>query len=143
MPTLADTSAVDTALIAILAGDAPLMALCPDGVHWDVAPAGATAFVIVSQIDHDDAPAMPNKTVWERTLYLVKAVTLGAGRATVVQAAFRMYELLQDAPLAPTGYALMVCQRIKRVPAYTEIDEVTDARWSHCGGHYELMVCPQ
>jgi hypothetical protein len=140
---MADTSAVDAALIALLAGDATLTGLLPHGVHWDLAPTGATAFVIVSQIDHDDAYTMPNKTLWETALYLVKAVTAGSSRSVVTQAAQRLYELLQDAPLAPVGYTPVVVQRIKRVPAYTQVDEVTDARWQHGGGHYEVIVSPQ
>jgi hypothetical protein len=139
---VADTSTVEAAVIARLAGDATLVALLPGGVHWDVAPAGLTAFAIVSQIDHDDAVVMSPTPVWERPLLLVKATTKGAGRATVAQAAARIYELLHEQPLAIDGYTLMRIQRIKRVPNYTEVLEETDERWSHCGGHYELLVCP-
>ena len=138
---VADTSTVEAAVMAILAGDAALMALLPGGVYWDIAPAGLTAFAIVSQIDHDDAMVMAPAPVWERPLYLVKATTKGASRVAVTQAAARIYELLHAAPLAAEGYTLMLMQRIKRVPNYVEVDELTDERWAHCGGHYEILVC--
>jgi hypothetical protein len=139
---VADTTAVEAAVIAILSGDASLMALCPGGVHWDLAPAGLTAFVIVSQIDHDDAYAMTPAPMWERPLYLIKATTQGASRVIVTQAAARIYALLHEQPLAAAGYTLMLMQRIKRVPNYLEVDELTDERWAHCGGHYEILVSP-
>jgi hypothetical protein len=140
---VADSSEVDSALIAILSSDATLMALMPGGVAWEVATAGTTKFVLVSQIEHGDTYELPGPIAWERFLYLVKAVAQGSSGTDVRPAAARIHELLQDAPLVPTGYhPRMVLQRTDRI-RYTEVDEVTDERWQHRGGHYEVLVCPQ
>jgi hypothetical protein len=136
-----DSSEVDTALVAKLAGDGALMALMPGGVAWDVATAGATKFVIVSQVEHEDHPVMPNRTGWERFVYLVKAVTNGPSGTEVRQAAARIQALLQHGTLTPVGYALIAMQRTMRI-RYLEIDEATDQRWQHRGGHYEVLVSP-
>jgi hypothetical protein len=138
---MGDTSNVDAAILAKLSGDATLIAICPV-VGWDIVAPEATKFVIVSQVDHEDAYVMPGRTVWERILYLVKAVTLGTSGTEVKNAAARIHTLLQDGTLAPEGYTLMNMQRVTRVRA-TEIDETTNQRWSHRGGHYEVMVCPK
>ena len=45
---MADASAVDTAVISKLAGDAQLLALLPGGVHFGLAPQGVTAFALVA-----------------------------------------------------------------------------------------------
>jgi hypothetical protein len=59
----------------------------------------------------------------------------------VKTAAARIHTLLQLGTLTATGYTLMRLARLERV-RYTEVDEDTDARWQHRGGHYEVMVSP-
>jgi|SRR5262245_29991328 len=140
---MADSSDVDAALIAKLQADATLMGLMPDGVAWDVAAAGATQFVLVSQIEHSDTYVLPGPVGWERFLYLVKGVTRGSSGSQVRQAAARIHALLQDGTLTATGYyPRMVLQQLERI-RYTEVDETTDERWQHRGGHYEVLICPQ
>ena len=138
---MSDSNAVDTAVIAILAGDPTLAALLPDGVFVDVGKPGATRFVLVSHVAHEDEDAF-GSTVFERCVYLVKAVALSTTGADVAGASFRIHELLQRVPLAITGYAWMATLRRERI-RYTEVDSVdSDIRWQHRGGHYEVFVSP-
>jgi hypothetical protein len=140
---MADTSAIDEAVVQRLATDSTLLATLPGGVAWDVAVAGATKFVIVSQVEHDDAYVMGPGIARERIVYLVKAVAQGTSGTDVRSGAARIQALLQDQikALAPAGYTVILAQRIQRI-RYTEVDEVTDQRWQHRGGHYEIQACP-
>lgn len=135
-----DASDVDAALSSKLISDATLTALLPDGAYFDIAPQGKTRFVVLSLVSHDDA-YMFGGSAMERFLYLVKAVALNTSGVNVATAAARIHTLLQDGALAPTGYTLMRLQRMERI-RYTEVDEDSDARWQHRGGHYEILVSP-
>jgi hypothetical protein len=137
-----DTSAVDSALIGVLANDATLATLLPDGVWGDIAPLGATKFVIVSQSAHHDEPQFTGDA-YEDILYLVKAVIRDTSGVTVAAAAARIQALLEDpTPFPITGYTLMKCHRTERV-RLLEVDEDPSFRWQHRGGLYELFVSPQ
>jgi len=139
---MAESSAVDAAVIGVLATDAELTALMPGGVWWALAPADRDLFVLVSHAEHADAYALPGGVLWERFEYLVKAVQRGTSGAAVDAAAARIHALLQDAALTVAGYyAPMLIQRV-RVVRYPEVDEVTDQRWQHQGAYYELMITP-
>lgn len=136
-----DSSDVDAALVAKLLGDATLTATMPDGVYFDEGKQGATKFVIVSLVSESDEP-MFNARAYEDAIYLVKAVALGTSGADVKTAAARIDALLDGQPLAVTGYALMVMQRVERI-RYTEVDDVDRAiRWQHRGGRYQIVVSP-
>ena len=142
------TSDVDTALLALLAGDAELAALLPDGVFYDSAPFGSVAFGIVSGLDHVDGYVL-HGSASERFLYLVKGVLQdasdGSAAVAVDAAARRIHALLQDAHetqrLAPVGYRTLLVQRAQAV-RYIDLDEEVDQRWLHRGGHYEVLVAP-
>lgn len=140
-----DASLVDAAVVTVLANDATLHGLCPDGVFWDLANPGATRFVVVSLFDHQDETGLDDADLAERTVYLVKAVALIAGGTLVRDAAARIHELLHRAPaldLSATGYELMAMRRVHRV-RYTETDPVEkSSRWQHRGGQYELWTSP-
>lgn len=139
---MADSSEVDAALLARLASDSELAALLPDGVWFDVAAPGATQFVLVAQLSHEDEPMLDGGTAFETYLYLVKAVSPGkSGADTVKPAAAKINALLENAVLQPSGYSDMRCARVERV-RYSELDEINDVRWHHRGGHYEIMVSP-
>lgn len=139
---------VDTAVITLLAGDPELAGLLPDGVFYDTAPFGSTAFTLVSGLDHADSYVLHGAAA-ERFQYLVKAVhqdrSDGSAGVAVESAAQRMYELLQDAHdgqrLAPPGYRTLIVQRVQYI-RYTELDPEVDQRWLHRGGHYEIIVAP-
>ena len=139
---MADPSAVDDAIIAKLVNDSTLMAILTDGVWVDAAKVGAQRFAIVSLITHEDGYSF-GASAFERSTYLVKAVTLGASGADVKTAAARIQTLLQDVMLTITGYAHSLTNRIERV-RYTEVDEVDRSiRWQHRGARYEVFVSPQ
>ena len=132
-----DSSQVDAAVVGRLLGDATLQALMPDGVYWDVGKHGATRFVIVSQVIHEDEPQQQS-TAFERFTYLVKAVELATAGANILAAADRINTLLHNATYSVTGYSLMTSHRIERV-RFTEVDdEDADKRWQHRGGRYEV-----
>jgi len=139
---MADTSEVDAAVMNKLSGDPTLMGVVPDGVFWDVAGTGCTKFVIVSHVDKEVAYTMPHE-VWERIVYLVKATTQGSSGTEVKSAAKRIRELLHDSVIEPVGYYPSMIVRFIEPVRYTEIDEETDQRWQHRGGHFEVMVCPR
>jgi len=140
---MADAGLVDAALMEVLANDATLTALCPDGVFWGRAPAGATAFVIAALFDHTETPALAGDTLYERTVYLVKAVVLSASKTPSRTAAARIHALLHGAVLDLTaaGYVAMACRRVERV-AYPELDPVNSSTWHHGGGQYAVMAYP-
>jgi hypothetical protein len=140
---MSDSGLVDAAVMEVLANDATLTALCPDGVFWGRAPAGATAFVIAALIDHSEQPALDRQTLYETTVYLVKAVILNASKTPSRTAAARIHVLLHGAQLdlAPAGYQVMACQRLERV-AYPELDPINAVTWHHGGGQYAVMSYP-
>jgi hypothetical protein len=134
-------SDIDQAIVARLATDAELAALLPDGVWVDVPPIGAQRYAIVSLIDHDDVDQLQT-TAYEVFSYLIKAVALHTSGADVVRSASsRMHDLLQGAPIAAPGYAPMACRRTQYLRT-TEVDDVTDVRWQHRGGYYDVWVSP-
>ncbi len=145
---MADPSQVDAAVIAKLLADPALMAVATDGVYRDVAPQGATAFVIVNQQDSHSEP-MENGIAYEVPVYLLKAVVKGKSGTSANTAAARIDALFENAgaggSFTVTGYGLMTTGRIAdgwRV-RYTEADpDQADDRWQHAGGLYEVWVQP-
>lgn len=136
---MADSGAVDAALIAKLASDATLMTLCPDGVFADVSASGKTRFVVVSLSTSHDEP-MEGARAYEEMAYLAKAVMLDTSSVNARAAAARIDALLEGQPLTITGYKHMLLSRVERI-RYTEVDpDNNDTRWQHQGGLYELWV---
>lgn len=134
---MADSSAIDAALVAKLVNDGALMALMSDGVFFDEAKQGATKFVIVSLLQEADEGRF-NGRAYEDALYLVKAVELGMSGTNAKAAAARIDALLEDVSLSITGYAWMTTHREARV-RMVEVDEVDPSiRWQHRGGHYRV-----
>lgn len=142
---MADSGLVDAAVMEILAQDATLTGLCPDGVYWSVVPPRpapalpATAFVIVAHFDSTERPGF-GVPLYETTIYLVKAVIQNTSRSPARQAAARIQKLLQGVMLDLTdaGYTPMDLRRLERV-AYPELDPANKAPWHHAGGQYALM----
>lgn len=145
---MADSSAIDQALMDVLLNDADLRALLPDGVFWEEAGASlltglkATRFAIVSLVDSHEAPRF-GATAYEDTLYLVKAVVLSTIVGGNVQAAAaRIQALLHYGRPTIPDYGLMVLRRESRI-RMTEVDDRDSAiRWYHRGGRYQLMAAP-
>lgn len=136
---VADSSDIDSALVAKLGSDVALLAVMTNGVYVDEAPQGFTKFVIVSLIAETDEQALGGRS-YEDALYLVKAVALGAAGADVKTAAARIDALLEGSTLTVTGYKTMVVQRETRV-RYTEVDDADPSiRWQHRGGRYRVQM---
>jgi hypothetical protein len=137
-----DVGLVDAAIVEILANDAALAALCPDGVWWGLRrQEGGTAFVIVTLFD---TPAkfrgLQNVTLYERSIYLVRATVLSKSRTQAREAAARIDVLLDGTvpDLSSAGHVAMDLQRIDRL-ALLESDANNQEVWHHSGGQYELM----
>ena len=136
---MADSAAVDAALVAKLSGDATLAGYMTGGVYMDIAPSGSTKFVIVSLIIEQDEPMFAGRA-FEDAVYLIKAVELSTTGTTVNAAAARIDTLLDQQSLTVTGYSHMVTRRQERV-RYTDVDDANpDTRWQHRGGQYQVVV---
>ena len=141
--SVANVAAVDTALVARLAGDATLAALLPDGVWVDVAAAGKTRFAIVQHQTHEDVRGFGAPALYETCQYRVTARVLETTGVNANAAARRIHRLLHDQPLAAAGYAPMSTLRVDRIK-FQEVDAVdNDIRWQVAGGDYEVFVSPE
>ena len=138
----ANAAAVDAALFAALAADAPLQTLLPDGVYFDVAPASKTRFVIVQLQTHliEEGFGMELYEVFQ---YRITARGLMTTGVDANAAAFRINQVLSWLPLAPIdGYTHMETLQVERVK-FTEVDAIdNDIRWQIAGGDYEIYVSP-
>jgi hypothetical protein len=138
----ADVAAVDAAVVAVLAGDATLKALLPDGVWANVGPANKTRFVVVQYQTHEDVEGFGG-ALYESFSYSITAHVMEATGTTANAAAARIHALLHDQVLAPiAGYTHMSTLRTDRVsfPAIDAIDN--DIRFWMAGGDYEVVVSP-
>ena len=132
------SSGIDQAIVALLAADAPLAALLPDGVFVDEAPGGAERFVIVALLHEQDEAVFGGRAI-EDGLFLVKAVAR-AGAVDMAAAEARIDEVLEDAVLMVTGYSPMLVTREGRVRE-TERDATDETiRWLHRGGRYRVAM---
>ena len=137
-----DATEVERAVIGKLAGDAALAALLPDGVYWDLARQGATAFAIVSLSSSRREGELREGESFRTFVYIVKAVALGADADPIAAAETRMHALLHAGTLdlpAAAGCALMTMQWIDRI-RYTET--IAAETWQHRGARYEVTVTP-
>ena len=138
---MADSSDIDAALVAKLAGDATLAALMQSGafVFMDEAPAGGTKFVIVSLVMEEDAQQFGGRS-YEDALYEVEARMLSTAGGNIKAAAARIDVLLDHSTLTVSGYALMALHREARTRS-TEVDEVdASIRWYRRGGQYRVVM---
>jgi hypothetical protein len=139
---MSDSSDIDAALVAKLAGDTTLSALCPDGIFVDEAPSGSTRFVIVSLVDENDEPMFGGRA-YEDALYLVEARMLSTvAGANIKGAAARIDAVLEMGTLTIAGYNLMVMRRVSRVRLTEVDDQDSSIRWYRRGGRYQVMVSP-
>jgi len=136
-----DATEVERALIGKLAADPALGAALPDGVYYDVAPIGATKFVIVSLSTSRGLYELNDAETFRAFIYVVKAVALGPAGDTVAAADKRIQELVDRQPLDVTaaGASLMVARWVDRI-RYTET--ANNDVWQHRGARYEIMVTP-
>jgi len=123
-------------------GAGGLLTLMTDGVYMDRAPSGLTKFVLVSLVMHEDEPQF-NGRMYEKALYLVKAVDRNLSGTRAKAAALRIDAVLEDVPLTITGFDHMLTTREERI-RYVETDEDNaDSVWQHRGGRYAVYAAPQ
>jgi len=143
--SLHDSGEIDNALVQRLQNDATLMAMLPDGVHFDEGPQGLEHFALVSLVDAQIAWQMDvaqERRAAERCEYIVKAVMLNTSSANAREAAARIDELLEDMPLTISGFACVEIYRLRRIRD-TEVDSVdASIRWQHRGGYYRITAAP-
>ena len=138
----ADPFDVDAAMIAAVKNDAALMALCPAGVYYSVAPQGVESFVIVDRLAHVDDRNLFRDAASETFLFLVKAVMPGSASNLARAAAERIRaRFLDDGSLELVDYALMAPVDEVESVRIVEVDDANpDRRVQHAGGHYEVTV---
>ena len=144
---MADSSAVDTAVITHLASDATLATLLPGGVHFGLAPQGKTAFALVTLDESADVSVFSETPAQRRAIevvtYAVQAVVLTSAMAPATDAAARIDALLEDQPLTVPGYGWLSTVRVERIREPGELDPTdTNLRWQHHGGRYRVQVTP-
>jgi hypothetical protein len=135
-----DSSAIDSAIVALLQADPALAALMPDGVYMDMAPPGLQRFVLVSLVIAEDVSVFSERAI-EDCHYSVQAVIMTAsGSSDIKEAAARIDALLEDMPIVAAGYEWMVTHREERI-RYSEIDDIDSTiRWHHRGGRYRVQM---
>jgi hypothetical protein len=138
-----NSGTVDAAVVGLLAADATLQTLCPDGVYFSTARHGATRFVLVALTDHEELPMFAGAEAYERFDYLIKAVILNTSGSTAQSAATQIDALLREAEttLAPVGYQVANIARLA-YRRYTEPGVDPDQQWQHHGAEYEVLVTP-
>jgi hypothetical protein len=135
-----DSSAIDAALVSLLAADSELTALCPDGIYWDVAPEGTQRLVLVSLTAADDEPVFEGRA-WEDMLYLVKAVMLSTiANQNAKAAAARIDAVLEGATLTAPGYTTMIVRRERRFRTSEPNPQNPAIQWFHRGGWYRVVM---
>jgi hypothetical protein len=137
----ADPFDVDAAVIAAVKNVAALMALCPAGVYYAVAPQGVQSFVIVDRLAHVDDRNMYADAASETFLFLVKAVIPGSASNVARAAAKEIRSRLLGGALELVDYALMAPVDEVESLRIVEVDDANpDRRVQHAGGHYEVTV---
>jgi hypothetical protein len=139
---VAETGAVDAALLELLRADAALLAVCPDGVQYGIADPQCQRFVLVDRLDHAVDLRLFGGAAAESFVYLVKSV-LPEPTSRNAREAARLIRARLDgsSALAPAGYALMApIAEVASVRA-VEVDEANmDRRIQHWGGQYAVIV---
>lgn len=137
-----DPSKVDAAVLALVHGDAVLMALLGNAAFFGVAKQGYETFALVDRLDARPDDNCFGEAAGETFLYLVKAVLPGTSTTNAAFAALRIRELFEgNDTLAIEGYVLQrPIQEVEllREPETTPDDP--DRTVQHWGGHYELQL---
>jgi Protein of unknown function (DUF3168) len=138
---VAETGAVDAALLDLLRGDAALLALCPDGIQYAVADPTSKRFVLVDRIAADVDRRLFGGAAWEAFVYLVKAVLPEPTSRNAREAARLIRARLDGAVMTPDGYALLApIEEIEPI-RLVEVDSANpDRRVQHWGGQYAVIV---
>jgi hypothetical protein len=134
------SSRIGAAIVALLAADAELAALVPDGIWRNEAPPHAQRFVIVAQADGLDVATYDQGRAYEDKVYTVVAKMLSTAGGDIEAAEARIDALLEDQSLAAAGYAWMQTNREHPIDE-TDPDPLNPAiRWLHRGGEYRVQM---
>src|SRR5262245_12140571 len=136
-----DSSAIDAAVISVLANDATLSAMMPNGVYYDLAPQEALRYVLVSLLESEDEGEFGQRAL-EHCHYLVKAVGCSVSNPAMREAAARIDQLLEDQPLTIEGYGWCETARERRIRMTEPDDANASIQWLHRGGVYSIIVTP-
>lgn len=138
MALVADSSAIENALIARLGADAALLALMPNGVYYGVAPPGSTRYVTVL-IDTSADVAAFGKRAQEDTRYRVHAVGLSSDHPDMRAAAYRIDQLLEDEPIDVDGFVWATLYRVSRIRDADPDPSNPSLTWQYRGGIYRAV----
>jgi len=147
---MADSAAIDNALVAKLGADATLLGLMPNGVYMDVAPARMTRFVIVSLASPRDYRVFGARAI-EEALYQIEARSFsgsGADAREAARLAAARIDALLDPPgstgatLTATGYTLMAVYRNEEPSRirFTERGDDPTIEWYRYGAYYRVVM---
>jgi len=139
-------SAIDTAVVNALKGDATLTTLAPGGIFRDVAPEdvvtaavtdAAQVFGVVTLQSAPQRYAFSDRA-FEECRYLVKFVTRSTSPVSA-QSALDRAEVVLAALTTVTGFAVTCSRREERI-AYVEADGPIN--WQHRGVSWLLVASP-
>jgi hypothetical protein len=136
---MADSAAIDAALIGQLLTDPTLGSLLPDGVFIDQANPGAERYVLITVTAAPDE-GMFGGRAFESPVYLVLAVATSRSGANVSAAAARIDTLLDGVDLTPVGYAPTTFRRIRRWRRRDPDLQDASIKWDMRGGEYQAIV---
>jgi len=138
---MADTGAIDAAVLTRLASDPELLGYMPNGVYWGLAAQESLRYVIVTLATAADSAQFGQTAIEERD-YMIEAVGCSTVNPAVHQAARRIHDLLQDQPLTIDGYGWMSTYRTEPIH-YTDADDANQSiQWRHRGGFYRVQATP-
>jgi hypothetical protein len=132
----------DEAIRLVLASDAALTALMPDGVYFDAAPPGLKHFVVLALVSEEDTATFEAGRTIEDALYRIQAVALDTSADTAAAAADRIDALLEDVALVVADYSWMTTHREGRVRGTPEDPVDPSVHWQVIGGNYRVQMAP-
>lgn len=130
--------AVDKWLYTVLHGDATLLAAAAGGIHADAAPMGTTGvYVVYAMMANADLLTLSGVRMFNRNMYVVKAVGEGASYSVVKTAAERIDTLIRRTSGSVTGALILSCVR-EEIVRYSEL--VEQKQFRHLGGLYRIQA---
>lgn len=133
-----ESYAVDKWLYATLHGDSTLLAAAPGGIHADAAPMGTTGvYVTYAMMANADLLTLSGVRMFNKNLYIVKAVGAGQSYGVVQTAAERIDALLKRTAGSVTGGLILSCVR-EEIVRYSEL--VEQRQFRHLGGLYRIQA---
>lgn len=135
---------VDNALLAKLGADAPLLAFCPNGVYYGVAPENATRYVLVYRFDGSHEETFDQPIAQMELIYLVKVVMAKSANGDMVGATQRVQDLLlrQPLPVAGAVASTHLAEDYGEVRSVEQDQVDPSILYFHDGDYYAAVVSP-